>query len=86
MVIGQLYIAFPAISRLRASSCMERPTGWHRRFDDSNWCNATDSKDKTAIVWTGLMHEIFNDAARDQVVNKTPGGLTLKIKLRNDRS
>lgn len=50
---------------------MERPTGWHRRFNDSNWCNATDSKDKTAIVWTGLMHEIFNDAARDQVVNKT---------------
>ena len=47
---------------------MERPTGWHRRFDDSNWCNATDSKDKTAIVWTGLMHEIFNEPTKDQVI------------------
>lgn len=55
---------------------MARPTGLRRH----NWYNAIGSKDKTAIVWKGLMHEILNETVRDQVIDKTLDWISARNK------
>lgn len=37
-------------------------------YFDVNWYNAITSKDKKIIQWHGLMHEIFNEPTKDQVI------------------
>lgn len=37
-------------------------------YFDVNWYNAINSKDKKIIQWHGLMHEIFNEPTKDQVI------------------
>jgi len=40
-------------------------------YFDVNWYNAITSKDKKIIQWHGLMHEIFNEPTKDQVIKTT---------------
>ena len=38
-------------------------------YYDVNWQNAISSNDKTAYVWSGLMHEVFNEPVKDQPID-----------------
>ena len=38
---------------------------------DDNWLNAIGSKDKTSYLWTGLMHEIYNEPVKNEPIKIT---------------
>lgn len=72
MAVGQLYTTFNARDFTTPTLIMHgEADGLAPSFADVNWYNAISSKDKTAIFWKGLMHEILNETVRDQVIDKT---------------
>lgn len=81
MVVGQLYTTFNAKDFTTPTLIMHgEADGLAPSFADVNWYNAISSKDKTAIVWKGLMHEILNETVRDQVIDKTLDWISARNK------
>ncbi|MSS45742.1 lysophospholipase [Cutibacterium sp. WCA-380-WT-3A] len=70
MVVGQLYNTFNARDFKDPTLIMHgQADGLAPSYADVNWLNAIGSKDKKAVFWKGLMHEVFNETVKDQPID-----------------
>lgn len=72
MAVGQLYNAFNAPNFKEPTLIMHgEADGLMPPYLDDNWLNAISSKDKTSYLWTGLMHEIYNEPVKNEPIKIT---------------